>query len=158
VNREKKSLGRKSLQAIFIIIFLPIVLPLAVVGLILYSLNKGIVYLLVWLWWLPQRKDVLFVSSESPIWKEYMETQILPLIARRAITLNWTARREWPRWSFTVWVFRTLGGRSNFNPMVVLFRPFRRAMVLRFFSAFKDWKHGNTDNVDKLRRDLIAAL
>jgi hypothetical protein len=158
VNREKESIGQKGLKAILIVIVLPIVLPLVVVGLVLHALNKIFVYLLVWLWWLPKGKDVLFVSSDSPVWKEYMETQILPLVAGRAIVLNWSARREWPKLSFAVRVFRTFGHRRDFNPTVVLFRPFRRAKVVRFLPAFRDWKHGDTGNVDKLRRDLIVAL
>ena len=82
------------------------------------------VYLLVWVWWLPKGKDVLYVSSDSPIWREYMETEVFPLVAQRAIVLSWSARSKWPRWSFAVRVFRTFGGGRNFNPMVVLFRPF----------------------------------
>lgn len=72
--RDKRLFSRKLFEAALIIVVLPLVLPLAVLGLILYVLNRIVVYLLVWVWWLPRGKDVLFVSSESTVWKEYMET------------------------------------------------------------------------------------
>jgi hypothetical protein len=157
-TRRKKLFARRVWEAALIVLLLPLVLPLLVVGLVLRVLNKIIVYLLIWLWWLPTGKDVLFVSSDSPVWQEYMETQILPLVARRAMVLNWSERSRWSKLSFTVRVFRTFGRGRDFNPMVVLFRPLRRARVFRFLPAFKDWKCGHTENLEQLRRDLMVAL
>jgi hypothetical protein len=54
--------------------------------------------------------------------------------------------------------FRTFGRRRDFNPMVVLFRPFRRARISRFLPAFQEQKHGNSASVEQLRRDLMQAL
>jgi len=142
----------------FIALLLPIILPLLIVGLFLHFLNNIVIYLLVWMWWLPKGKDVLYVSSESPIWKEYMETEVFPLVAERAIVLSWSARSKWPKWSFAVRVFRTFGRGRDFNPMVVLFRPFRRARIFRFLPAFQEQKHGNSASVEQLRRDLIQVL
>ena len=139
-------------------LLLPIILPLAIVGLVLHFLNKVVVYLLVWVWWLPKGKDILYVSSDSPIWKEYMGTEVLPLVEKRAIVLNWSARSKWPKWSFAVRVFRTFGRGRDLNPIVVLFRPFRRARIFRFLPAFQERKHGNSASVEQLRRDLMQAL
>jgi hypothetical protein len=146
------------LKFTFIVLLLPIILPLAIVGLVLHFLNKAAVYLLVWMLWLPRGKDVLYVSSDSPIWKEYMEDEVFPLVAERAIVLSWSARSEWSKWSFAVRVFRTFGRGRDFNPMVVLFRPFRSARVFRFLPAFQERKHGNGASVEQLRRDLTQAL
>ena len=55
-------------------------------------------------------------------------------------------------------VFRHFGGHREFNPLVVLFRPFRLAKVFRFWLAFKDWKHGYREPVERLRQDLLVAL
>jgi hypothetical protein len=142
----------------FIALLLPIILPLLIVGLVLHFLNNIVIYLLVWVWWLPKGKDVLYVSSDSPIWKEYMETEVFPLVAERAIVLSWSARSKWPKWSFAVRVFHTFGRGRDFNPMVVLFRPFRRAKIFRFLPAFEERKHGNSASVEQLRRDLTQAL
>jgi hypothetical protein len=158
MSREPESTGRNVATFALIVLLLPLVLPLAIVGLILHFLNKVVVYLLVWVWWLPKGKDVLYVSSDSPIWKEYMETEVLPLVAGRAIVLSWSARSKWPKWSFAVRVFRTFGRGRDFNPMVVLFRPFRGARIFRFLPAFQERKHGNSASVEQLRRDLMQAL
>jgi len=158
MSREPESTGRKVARLALIALLLPIILPLAIVGLVLHFLNKVVVYLLVWVWWLPKGKDVLYVSSDSPIWKEYMETEVFPLVAERAIVLSWSARSKWPKWSFAVRVFRTFGSGRDFNPMVVLFRPLRRARIFRFLPAFQERKHGNDASIEQLRRDLMQAL
>ena len=100
---------------------------------------------------------MLYVSSDSPSWKKCMGVEILPLVAERAVVLSWSARSKWPKWSFAVRVFHT-GGRLDFNPMVVLFRPFRRTRIFRFLPAFQEWKHGNNASIEQLRRDLMQAL
>ncbi len=158
MSRAPESTGRRVLKFALILLLLPLIIPLAILGLALHVLNKVVVYLLVWLWWLPRGKDVLYISSDSPIWKEYMEAEIFPLIAERAVVLSWSARSKWPKWSFAVRVFRTFGHGRDFNPMVVLFRPFRRARIFRFLPAFRERKHGNSASVEQLRRDLIQVL
>ena len=110
MSREPESTGRKVLKFTLIVLLLPIILPLAILGLVLHVLNKAVVYLLVWMWWTPRGKDALYISSDSPIWKEYMEAEIFPLVAERAVVLNWSARGKWPKWSFAVRVFRTFWG------------------------------------------------
>jgi hypothetical protein len=153
-----RSIGRKVFKLAMLALFAPIIVPLVIVALVVYFLNRIVIYLLVWILWLPNGKDVLYVSSDSPIWKEYMETEILPLVAQRAIVLNWSGRSRWRKWSFAVRVFRTFGGRHDFNPMIVLFHPFRSARIFRFLPEFEDWKHGDSAGVEKLRHDLIQAL
>lgn len=158
MSREPETTLRRVLRLTLIVFLLPIILPLAILGLVLHVLNKAVVYLLVWVWWLPRGKDVLYVSSDSPIWKEYIEAEMLPLVAERAVVLSWSARSKWPKWSFAVRVFHTFGGRRNFNPMVVLFRPFRRTRIFRFLPAFQGRKHGNNASIEQLQRDLMQAL
>ena len=55
-------------------------------------------------------------------------------------------------------VFRTFKGDRNFNPLVLLFRPFRRAKVFRFWQPFQEWKHGHEQFVEDLRQRLVANL
>jgi len=155
--RKKQNLSRKLAQAGLIIILLPVV-PLALFSLTLFWLHRAFLYLLVWCIWLPRGKDALVVYSDSPIWRDYMMQEIIPLLENRAVVLNWSERRKWPKWSFAVHVFRSFGGRREFNPLVVLFRPFSNALVLRFWPAFKDWQHGQTTAVDSLRLELKLHL
>jgi hypothetical protein len=160
VTREKESLGRKFriglLVAVFVVL-LPVWLPLAVVGLAVYVGIRAALHFLILLTWLPKGKDMLLVYSESPIWHEYMTTQILPLVRERAVVLNWSERKKWPKYSLSVIAFRAIAGRRDFNPLVIHFRPFRPARLFRFWPAFKDWKHGDVEPVERLRRELQSA-
>jgi hypothetical protein len=87
-----------------------------------------------------------------------MTTQILPLVENRAVVLNWSERKSWKKWSLAVRVFHLFSSGNDFNPAVMLFRPFRSAESFQFFSAFKEWKHGNTKKVERQRSELMRAL
>jgi hypothetical protein len=158
MDRQGKTLVRKALDAALVVLIVTVILPLALVTIGLALLYRGALYLLVWLLWLPKGKDILFVYSDSPIWHEYMTTEILPLVERRAVVLNWSERSKWPQWSLGVSVFHRFGGTRDFNPLVVLFRPLQRALTFRFWPAFKDWKRGYREPVERLRQELLAAL
>lgn len=132
--------------------------PLLLLILLGCALYAALVYLSIWLWWLPRGKDVLLVYSDSPIWHDYMVAEVLPLVKDRAMVLNWSERSQWRPWSLTVRAFWFLGGDHAFNPMVVLFRPLHRAKTFRFWPAFQDWKHGDREPVEKLRRELMLQL
>ena len=157
MNRQNTTLVRKVFDAAIVVLLLPIIL-LALVMAGLSHLYRGTLYLLVWLLWLPKGKDILFVYSDSPIWCEYTTTEILPLVERRAVVLNWSERSKWPLWSLGVSVFHRFGGGRDFNPLVVLFQPFRRARTIRFWQAFKDWKRDYREPVERLRQELLSAL
>ena len=152
--REKKPANRRFAEVAGIALLLPLILPLLLIALMLYWLHRLLLYVLIWCIWLPRGKDALVVYSDSPIWRDYMMQQVVPLLEERAVVLNWSERSQWPRWSFATHVFRSFGGNRDFNPMVVLFRPLRRAKFFRFWSAFKEWKHGKTFEVDWLQREL----
>ncbi len=158
MGRQNESFLRRFGRFALLIALLPIILPLVLFVLTLYFAHRTCLYLLVWSLWLPQGKDVLLVYSDSPIWHDYMETEVLPLVRDRAVILNWSQRNRWPRWSFRTHVFHYFGGDRNFNPLVVHFRPFRRARTFRFWSAFKDWKHGHREHVEILHRELASVL
>jgi len=76
------------------------------------------IYLAIWLLWLPRGTRILFVYSDSPIWHDYIEQHILPLIQEHAVVLNWSQRRSrsWRR-SLAVAAFKHFGGWREFNPM-----------------------------------------
>jgi hypothetical protein len=158
MTRQKEPLLKKLRDAALVLLLLPFILPLAVITIGLALLYRIALYLLVWLLWLPRGKDVLFVYSDSPIWHEYMKTEILPLVEKRAVVLNWSERSRWRKWSIGVAIFHRFGGGSDYNPLVVLFRPLKRAKAFRFWPAFNDWKRGYREPVEKLRQELLSAL
>jgi hypothetical protein len=158
MSRQKTSVARKLGNAVLVILILPIALPLALVAFAPHLLLRAVLYLLVWLLWIPKGKDVLFVYSDSPIWREYMTSHVLPLVQERAVVLNWSERARWSPWSLKVRVFRAFGGSREFNPMIVKFQLFRKAKILRYWSAFQDWKRGYTEPVESLKRQLSSML
>ncbi len=158
MSRVPEPLARRVWQAAIIVLLLPVLVPLIVLALTFWLLHRVTLYLLVWTLWLPKGKNMLFVYSDSPIWKEYMTQQVLPLVEERAVVLNWSERTTWRRWSLAVRVLRSFGGEREFNPMVIMFRPLRRARIFRFWSAFRDWKHGKPEPAEQLRNDLLLLL
>ena len=158
MTQKKASLGRRIVNAGLVGLVLPIVLPLALISVMLWLAHRILVYLLIWALWLPKGKDILFVSSDSPIWHEYMTIQVLPRVQERAIVLNWSERNKWSSLSFRVHVFRCFGGSREFNPLIVWFRPFQRARIYRFWSAFKDWKRGYQDPIQRMTQELFTSL
>jgi hypothetical protein len=99
MSRQKQPFSQRLKNAVLVILFLPAVLPLAAVAIVLFLLYEAALYLLVWTCWLPRGKDILLVYSDSPIWHEYMATEVLPLVQKRAVVLNWSERQKWRRWS-----------------------------------------------------------
>src|SRR5262245_25484551 len=141
--RQKESFKTKVARAAFFVPLLVLLFPIIVIYAASYWMYRVTLYLLIWLWWTRSGRDVLLVYSNSPIWHEYMTTEILPLVQERAVVLNWSERESWLRRSFAVRVFNMFKGAREFNPMVILFRPFRAAKSFRFFEPFKAWKHGD---------------
>jgi len=158
MSRQPITVRNRIGKIVLIVVFLPLILPLFLLAVALFALHRLSLYLLVWLLWLPKGKDTLFVFSNSPIWHDYMSQQVLPLVQDRAVVLNWSERSTWRKWRLSQQVFYSFGGRREFNPMVIIFRPIRRAKVFRFWSAFKGWKHGHAENVEGLTNSLRTSL
>ena len=124
----------------------------------MYLIHGAVLYCFVWLCWCTRGKHVLLVYSDSPVWHAYIEENIIPRLPSSTITLNWSQRRTWRWYSLSVMVFRFVGGTREFNPMIIAFRPFRRAKTFRFWQAFKDYKHGNKATLQSLERDMFTYL
>lgn len=146
------------LAFVLALVLAPVWLPLVIVFLLLLAigipLSYSLVYGFVWSVWGFRDKDTLFVYSDSPIWRDYMLSEILPLVERRAVVLNWSERSKWKRWSLPVLAFRFFGGQKAFNPLVLVFRPFRRVQKYRFWPAFREWKQGNKRALEELKLKL----
>jgi len=138
------------------IAFLAIALsPILILFIFLYLLWGTFLAIAIWIIWKNPR--VLFVYSDSPTWKDYIEREMLPYLRDRAVILNWSERKNWKN-SLAVLAFRYFGGHRNFNPIGIVFRPFHFVKIYRFFEAFKDFKHGNVKKVVEIRREFFDAL
>jgi hypothetical protein len=99
----------------------------------------------------------LFVHSNSPVWQDHIEKEILPRLPKRSIVLNWSERKKW-RPSLAAMVFHHFGGYRDFNPLGVVIKPFRRAKVFRFHEAFAEYKHGKPEMLAKMESDFFSTL
>ena len=89
MSRQPTTVKKRIKKVALVCILLPLALPLTVVALLLFALHRLVLYLLVWMLWVPNGKDTLLVYSDSPIWHDHMTEQVLPLVKNRAIILNW---------------------------------------------------------------------
>lgn len=136
-----------------------LLLAVAVPALILYLLWGLALHLAVWLCWLPRGKNVLLVYSQSPLWQDYLEQRVLPHLAGQAVVLNWSERKKWERaFSLPVLVFYYFGGRREFNPLAVVFRPCRWAKTFRFWHPFQELKHGKSEALEKMTAALLEEV
>lgn len=151
ISPKKGSILSKALIPVLLIGLFPFLILVV----FFYFLWGAILYVAIWL--TGRRQYIVFVYSDSPIWKEYIKKEILPNIQDRATILNWSERRNWKS-SLPVLAFRYFSGHRNFNPIALVFRPFHFVKAYRFFEAFKEFKHGNPGQVEELRKQLFEVL
>ncbi len=136
---------------------LPLVLPLVALVLALNLLAALLLQVVVWLAWCSRGRCVLFVYSDSPLWRGYLEEHVLPQLGTRAVVLNWSDRQRW-RLTLAVLLFRFFGGAYEFNPMAIVFQPFKWRRCFRFYRAFRDFKHRRPHTVESIRRELLQLV
>ena len=146
--------GAGALVAVVVVICLPLVLPI-IVGYGVYAVS---IHMLIWIRWGLAGTRVLLVYSNSPVWQSYIEDNIVPRLPPKSVVLNWSERRNWPRWSLAVAVFRFFGGRREFNPLAVVVEPLCWGRTFRFWQAFRDAKRGDHTALQRVETEFFACL
>ena len=146
-----------------ILALLLVSLPFLLAWVVLYLLWLLVwgAILRVWFWraHAANGRQIFFVYSESPNWQSYIEANILPSIRDRAVVLNWSDRRHWPsRSPWEARFFRRFAGDHEFNPIALVFGPCGRVRPVRFYRAFRDFKHGNESALRRAEAELFALL
>jgi hypothetical protein len=154
---NQRTKGQRQFADLVGMLLFIVFLPLIIVALTLHLLAGLFLHIAIWCCWCSRGRDVLFVYSDSPIWHDYIEEHILPRLGERAVVLNWSHRSRWRR-TLSVLAFRYFGGYRSFNPMAIVFRPFRLAQRFRFYEPFREFKHGKTEGVAKMERELYDVL
>lgn len=131
-------------------------LPLLIIFGSLYFLWSLILSAAIWLTWGTRR--ALFVYSNSPLWHDYLEQHVLPRIAERCRILNWSDRANWNSVSLAVIAFDHFAGSRDFNPVALVFRPFRPVSVFRYYQPFRQLKLGDPRPVEELNKKVFEAL
>lgn len=140
-----------------VIVLSPAILLIAVIVLALFTVTSICLHIVVWTFWCVRGRDILFVYSDSPIWHDYIEQRLLPPIRDRAVVLNWSQRKRW-RFSLARAAFHHFGGYREFNPLAVVFRPFRRTRKFRFWQPFRDFKHGKAATLHQMEEDFFSLI
>jgi len=177
-DQQKNEASNLTIKDIFYIAVFIIFLPLYILFYLLY----GVWYLIYRRWlvlrvrkqWYPQGKKMLFVYSNSPNWKEYIEENILTKISEKAVIINWSERSKWSwenkplelkifkYWTGVIRHFDIKGKKKwdgkEFNPIAITFVPWWRVKVIRFWQAFKDYKHGKDKKLKELENKLFKIL
>jgi hypothetical protein len=136
---------------------LVVLLPLVIVVLTLWLLGALLVQIVVWATWCPRGRYALVVYSSSPIWCEYFQERVLPVVGSRAVVLNWSERSQW-KFSLAVVLFKFFAGTREFNPLVMVFEPLTWVRRFRFYRPFRAFKHGRPEEVERLLGELRKVL
>ena len=148
---KKDRVQPKFVKPIFVILLLLILSPIILIYVLLVDLPLRVIFLLMAL---TNKKSIIFVYSESPIWKTYLENNILPMISEHAIILNWSERNQWKRNDWAVRAFHHWGGEQDFNPLAIVFCNFFKVKTIRFYRPFLDYKHGKEQPL----RETVSKL
>jgi hypothetical protein len=95
-------------------------------------------------------------------WRVVVSTVAVLRFRERAIVLNWSERHTWKR-SPEVSLFREFLGGGGFareyNPAAIVVPPTgRKVQPVRFWRAFRDFKHGKDRRLRRAEADLQHAL
>ena len=154
--------GKDWLEILILILLSPVLLLVTLIWLIFLIISYPFISLyeqwLKYQFWRRHGKFgrfVLFVYSDSPNWKDYIEANILPCIKEHVVTLNWSKRREWEQTNpFEAKIFYHWAGEEEFNPMAIILPLSGKVKEVRFWQAFRDFKHGK-DKALKAAEDIL---
>jgi hypothetical protein len=109
--------------------------------------------------WQAAGKTGLLVYSNSPHWQEYVQTRWLPHLSDRMVVLNWSEREQWPDAApLEARVHRQWAGDREFNPVAIVFRDGMKPDVVRFWKAFRDYRHGKSQPLRAAERELAGLM
>lgn len=124
----------------------------------LHFIYGFLLHVAIWTRWCVHGRRVIFVYSNSPIWQDYVELNILPRLPDGSIILNWSERKKWSRWRLATRAFFFFGGSKEFNPVGMVFRPFCWGETFRFWKPFIEYKHGKSAALKKVEQDMFQLI
>jgi hypothetical protein len=139
-----------------VVLTAPLWLAVLLVVVLARLIQVVVLYGLVWVWWIGwARRRVLFVYSDSPNWKDYVEANILPKLPENSVVLNWSHRESWNKFNVSVMLFQSFAGAQEFNPIGLVFERFTVVERYRFWQAFRNAKHGRSDALQVVERRFL---
>lgn len=157
-NDRKRHIMLYLVRQPMVVAIILLLLPLIPLLLVTYFAYAVVLQMVIWTCWSTRGVNVLLVYSDSPNWHDYIEANIIPRLPSSTVAINWSDRRHWKRFSLPVMAARFFGGSREFNPMIVVFRPFHWAKTYRFWQPFKDYRHGRPEPLHALETRLFGDL
>lgn len=120
-----------------------------------------------------QGRYVIFVYSNGPHWKLYVEENIIPKIESFSLVLNYSERKTWTRKlvPLEVRVYLYFSGLSWYkrakkvfwsghehNPYALVFETWFRPTRVSFWRAFRDYKHGKPQLLKKQEKLFFESI
>ena len=141
------------IMPLVIVPFLLIALPVYLIVILVKTL-----YLRIWVWfkYVKNGTRILFIYSNSPIWQTYIEENMLRLLPPHTPVFNWSERKHWS--SHELSLFHHFAGETAFNPSAIVFVSFWNVKCIRFYQAFKDYKHGNERTLQMAEKELLETI
>ena len=93
-SRDQHQVGLVA-RVLWTLLLVPIVLPLMLIFVLWWITCDAIFRVRFRLQYGLRGKCILFVYSDSPHWKQYIEANILPRIEHCSVILNWSQRETW---------------------------------------------------------------
>lgn len=149
---RRKSAGNRLIPWLVLPIAL-LLLPIALVRGVLRGLHAATLYARVWS---RHARWIVFVTSDSPKWKEHVETRILPLLPAGAVVVN--RSKPWSKASLEGRVFRHFGGQHDYCPIGLVFERGKRVRTFRFFRAFQQAHQGDASALEDTQAAFEAAV
>jgi hypothetical protein len=132
--------------------------PLGVAFIVGWVIATIALHLALCLAWLPRGRRVLFVYSDSPRWKPYLDEHVVPRLPKTAVILNWSERARWSPFQLGVWLFQMWSGAREYNPVAIIVRPLGSPRVFRFFEPFSQLQRGKPEPLREVETALLAEL
>jgi hypothetical protein len=101
-------------------------------------------------------KDLLIVYTDSPHWKEYIESKWVDRWRERTVTLN--RSRPWSRKQPEAALWLAVAGIVEHTPLAVVVPRKGKFQVIRLFVAFRDFKHGKAAGLRVAEEELENAM
>jgi hypothetical protein len=135
-----------------------VLFPLGVAFVAAWVIATVALHLALCLAWLPRGRRVLFVYSESPKWKPYLDEHVVPRLPKTAVVLNWSERARWSPFQLGVWLFRMWSGAREYNPVAIVVRPLASPKVYRFFGAFEAQRRGKPEALEAVEKAFLSEI
>tara|TARA_R110002096_G_scaffold435139_1_gene659482 strand:- start:1735 stop:2214 length:480 start_codon:yes stop_codon:yes gene_type:complete len=104
------------------------------------------------------KKNILFIYSNSPNWKDYIDDNLLDKLQPSTIFLNWSERSNWNTSQLEVKVFKHWASDREFNPMAIVFEENSKVRTIRFYKAFKNRNHGDEKLLQLKEKELFSYV